>query len=410
MQWIVSQIGAREHYAVPRALHRRGHLDLFVTDAWCRWGSGLLRRGPALLRRFAGRHHPDLPSHKVRAFTLASIRNDRRLKAEARSNEGWTRANLEIGAWFARRVNRVIRGRRMNPAVTAFFGFQTASLETIQLLSQRGVFTVLDQAGPGRVEEDLVRQEAEKWPGWERMTGLTPEVYFERLAAEWSAVSAILVNSEWSRECLIRQGAEAGKIFVVPLAYEAPPAPPRPPRQGHGPLTVMWLGQVILRKGIQYLVEAARELQVRDIRVVVVGPVNISAEAAASAPSNVTFTGRVTRDRAVAMYREADVFVLPTISDGFAITQIEAMAQGLPVIATPRCGNVVTQGVDGLIVPAGESVGLARAIARLDDDRDLLRSMSAAALLKSRQFTLDHYAERLEREVAKRRAAENRIA
>jgi glycosyltransferase involved in cell wall biosynthesis len=172
----------------------------------------------------------------------------------------------------------------------------------------------------------------------------------------------------------------------------------------------MWLGQVILRKGIQYLVEAARELQVRDIRVVVVGPVNISAEAAASAPSNVTFTGRVTRDRAVAMYREADVFVLPTISDGFAITQIEAMAQGLPVIATPRCGNVVTQGVDGLIVPAGESVGLARAIARLDDDRDLLRSMSAAALLKSRQFTLDHYAERLEREVAKRRAAENRIA
>jgi len=50
-------------------------------------------------------------------------------------------------------------------------------------------------------------------------------------------------------------------------------------------------------------------------------------------------------------YRSADVFVLPTLSDGFAITQIEAMSHGLPVIATPNCASVVENGVDGLWCP-----------------------------------------------------------
>ena len=108
-----------------------------------------------------------------------------------------------------------------------------------------------------------------------------------------------------------------------------------------------------------------------------------------------TFIGRVARDQAVNLYREADVFVLPTISDGFAITQLEAMAHGVPVIATPNCGEVVSPGVDGLIVPAGDSQSLAKALIKLDEDRALLTSMSRGAIDKSRQFSVRRYGERV---------------
>jgi len=67
----------------------------------------------------------------------------------------------------------------------------------------------------------------------------------------------------------------------------------------------------------------------------------ITPQAVATAPANVEFRGRVTRDRATREYLVADAFVLPTLSDGFAITQLEAMAHGLPVIVTPNCGAVV---------------------------------------------------------------------
>ena len=132
---------------------------------------------------------------------------------------------------------------------------------------------------------------------------------------------------------------------------------------------------------IQYLVEAARELQQSNIEFLVAGPLGISDQAVRTFPGNIKLLGRITRDHLRRTYQTAHVMVLPTISDGFAVTQLEAMAQGLPVIATPNCGEVVTHGMDGLIVPARDSGALAAAIARLDADRELLRNMSANSLL-----------------------------
>src|SRR5262245_35461043 len=59
-RWTVSQIGAREGYAAGRAFAEVGRLRGLYTEAWCRYGAGLLRRGPAACRVFAGRFHADL--------------------------------------------------------------------------------------------------------------------------------------------------------------------------------------------------------------------------------------------------------------------------------------------------------------------------------------------------------------
>ena len=131
------------------------------------------------------------------------------------------------------------------------------------------------------------------------------------------------------------------------------------------------------------------------VRFTIAGPIGISQEAVQSAPRNVTFIGRVTRDQASAIYKRADVFVLPTISDGFAITQIEAMSHGLPVITTPNCGEVVSDGIDGNIVPIRDAKALAAAIEAYASDRSKLIKASGAARQKAQQFSLGKLDERL---------------
>src|SRR5947207_15971496 len=83
--WIVTLISSREHYAVPRAFLRRGELLRFYTDAWCGFGRGLLRRGPAAMRALAGRYHPEIPSQKVTAFTMRALLDGIRIPRESSS-------------------------------------------------------------------------------------------------------------------------------------------------------------------------------------------------------------------------------------------------------------------------------------------------------------------------------------
>ncbi len=398
-QWIVSQIGARQHYGVPRGFFYQGDLRAFYTDLWCRWGSGVLSHGPGPARALAGRFHVDLPSERVFSHPFRTAR-ERWRAPRADTTEARYSEYLRFGTAFARWVTRDLEKQDLDPAKVAFFGFDTGCLETLQMLRRRGVRTVVDQIDPARFEEELVLAEVQKWPGWQETPGRIPEAYFERLSAEWEAADLVVVNSEWSKKALVAQGVPEGKMLTVPVAYEAEDiALAAPPDRAvtTRPLTVLWLGTVNLRKGIQYLIGAARLLQRTDIRFVVAGPVEISRAAVDSAPANVSFVGRITRDGADACYRQADLFVLPTISDGFAITQVEAMARGLPVVTTPNCGQVVTPGVDGLLVPAGDAHSLAEAIAKLDADRPLLREMSRQAVVKARTFRLPQQAAQIQR-------------
>jgi glycosyltransferase involved in cell wall biosynthesis len=403
--WIVSQIGARQHYGVPRGFFYKDELRLLYTEAWCRWGGSLLKRGNKPMRAFSGRYHPDIPASKVVSFNFHAIYAQIQDYRVTRSLEEQHLEYLRVGRWFASSVARDLSRRRLNAANDVFFGFNTGCLETFNMLRERGVPTICDQIDPAMVEEELVHQESVKWPGWQKAAGRIPEVYWQRMREEWAAASMILVNSNWSKQALIKQGVPPEKVFIVPVAYEADRTHVPTRRNFSGPITVLWIGTVNLRKGIQYLIESAKLLVNNDnIRFVVAGPLAISDEAVKSAPNNMRFLGRITRDQTEEMYRQADLFVLPTISDGFAITQVEAMAQALPVITTPNCGEVVTDGIDGFIVPVADPATLATAILTLETDRKLLREMSYRALDKSAHFYLPRQAQLVEEAVNNFRA------
>ena len=401
-RWMVAQEGSRQSYGVPISFHRLGLLRLMFVDIWCSWGRGLLRRGPAKVRALATRFNSEIPPDRVVAFTgpaslwrAAQNLRQRKLSRLEMSNEF-----CSFGRWYSRQIRRHLTLMDLDPQSDHFFGFNSNCLEALEYLKERQIFTVVDQVDPGLVEENIVLEEAEHWPGWEGIPGRMSQAYWDRVEAEWTAADVVLVNSNWSREALVQQGVPGRKIIVVPLAIDLLENHELKVVSPEGPLKVLWLGSVVLRKGIQYLVEAARKLERQKVEFLLAGPLGISDQAVRSFPANLKVLGRITRDQLSLYYRQAHLFVLPTLSDGFAITQLEAMAHGLPVVTTPNCGNVVTDGMDGLIVPARDSQALADAIARLDADRPLLRAMSANTLITILKYDLPSNAKLINEVVA----------
>ncbi len=392
LQVVVAHKGAREHFLAARALHRRGALAALVTDWYAPPATAPLRRLPGLGRTMAralGATAPDLPRDRVIALNAFGLRSRWTLRQADRTGR-LLEAMRDDDQRFAQRVAALPL-----PPHNVLFAYSYAALEALQAARARGALAVVDQIDPGRVEWDLVQEEAQRWPDYAQPEPAPAPGYYERAQAEWRAADVTVVNSEWSRRALVQQGADPRRIAVLPLAYEAGPATSPPPAVGARELTVLWLGSVILRKGIPYLIEAARRFVGQPVRFLVAGPSGIRAEAQHAAPPNVDWLGQVPRGEAARLYQSADVFVLPTLSDGFAITQVEALAHGLPVIATPNCGDVVEDGRTGFLVPARDAAALAAAITRFVRDPQLAAAMRPACLESAARFSVDAFGARL---------------
>jgi glycosyltransferase involved in cell wall biosynthesis len=279
-----------------------------------------------------------------------------------------------------RTSGEILTGKARIPTILSFSA-TIQCYEVLEWFEGSDGLTIVDQIDPGRVEKEIVLEEMDRWPGWATQAPVLHPPHYERIEAEWELASVVMVNSEWSKQALVQQGVAASKIEIIPIAYDPPDDADEVPQVSSKdePFRLLWLGSVILRKGIPYLLGAAKRLKTSSVQIDVVGPVGITDKAIQEAPSNVTFHGRVPRDSVDDWYGRADAFVLPTLSDGFAITQLEAMAHGLPVIATPHCGQVVKDGETGLIVPVRDVNALAQAIDELSADRSKTHAMGRAA-------------------------------
>jgi len=395
-RWFIFQVGARRHYAEARAIHGIGMLARLYTDAWVSWGKYLPAHSPVWLHSLGARYHADIPRRLVKSFTWGALLQRAQLKACETKRPQYDRSlwYLSSDRWFTRSVVKDLRTENLNADTDIFYGYASASLETIEFAKSKGIFTVVDQFSPARVEEDIVFREREKWPGWERQGYSALPAFYERLSLEWEKADLIRVNAAWTKRALICQGVPEAKIITVPPAIEGLRAVVVA-RNFHSPLIVLWVGSVSLRKGIPYLIEAARNLGGTQIKFVVAGNLEIDPKKINDAPRNMTFLGHVPRSHTRNLFESAHVFVLPTVSDNFAFVQLEAMAHGLPVVTTPMAGDAVENGVEGFIVPACDASALTEALRFLDTDRELLSRMSVNAKRKVDAFSFEKFTNRI---------------
>lgn len=398
MKVIVAQKGAREHFLAARALHRQGMLKQLVVD-WYAPTNPLLKRILAIGcgRRVQGAmatRAPEIPDSMVRPNRINGLLVKWKQSLNPLGGSSYDKA-LQADKAFTKAV-----ARRKLPPHDVFFGYSYMSLEILETEQGQPTLTILDQVDPGPVHFRLVAEEMFRHQELAGPPRPYPEIYFDRSRREWDLADVIVVNSEWTREALIAEGVNTTKIEILPLAFEKSlDAESRDPKAGISPsrdtLRVLWLGQITPGKGIHYLMEAARLLEGEKVHFDVVGPMGILLGAVAAAPMNMTFHDPVSRDRVAEWYRRSDVFVLPTLSDGFALTQLEALAHGLPVIATPNCGRVVENGETGFLVPARDAQALADAILRFVYTPGLALEMGSHCREAVKAFSVDAYGQRL---------------
>ena len=381
---LFSMLGAREHYAPVIMAERAGWLDSFVTDFWSppsSFSSSLARLGLTLPARAAGRYTQEVPTRKVHALRRVGIEYKWSL-ARAGNRAAQYAVFEKMGRRFATETCSFLSAGH-----DGFFGFSSASLETLRHAAQLGIHGTLNQIDPSRVEYDLVAEEERNFPRLAARETMVPESYFVRIQEEWESASAVVVNSDWSRDALERQGVPAAKLYVAPLAFK-PISNARAREPWKRELRVLWLGTLCLRKGLPYAIEAARQLEKDPVRFTFAGPCDVQISNL-NFPANSTYLGPVTRDNATRLYSEHDVFIFPTLSDGFGLTQVEAIAHGLPVITTKCCGSVVEHGRSGMVIPSRDVAALVEAIREFVDARELLPRMSTEALKRSADFGLD---------------------
>lgn len=357
--WIICQIGARENYAVARAMARHGALAALITDAWVPHDS-LLARVPG---RLSERRHAELAGARVEAPTLATIAQEASERLVGRG--GWPQImtrNARFQKMAARHVKRIAAERRGRRCTV--FAYSYAARDILSAAKAMGWPAILGQIDPGPVEARLVT-DLYRDAGQEDVHAPIPDDYWRMWREETRLADAIVVNSAWSREALAAEGVPSAKIRVVPLAYEgeamsAQAAPRIPPRfTPERALRMLFLGQVTLRKGIGALFEAMRLIPDAPVVLDVVGPLQVSLPDAVRSDPRIVIHGAVPRSAVHDHYRRADLFMFPTLSDGFGLTQLEALAAGVPVIASRRCGEVVIHDCNGALLDEVDGASIA---------------------------------------------------
>ena len=372
----VAMLGARRHYAVPRILNDAGLLERFFTDSYV-GNKPVLKHALAALpaglrstttRRLAGRQETSIPGTLVTSFDWLGFRY---ALARRRARDGGARA--DVYERFNTRFNHAVLRHGLGQADTVW-GFNTACREILQTAGKRGLATLMEQTIlPTVLEERLMRETAQDWPGWQPGLEFADQQLAAREQEEWELADRIVAGSPFVAEGLADCGVPANKIHVVPYGVDAHRFSPAPSQSSAGrPLRILFVGEVGLRKGVPYLLEALSRLDRNLVEARLAGAVVLDRDRLGRYADWAQILGPVPRSEMPELFRWADVFVLPSVVEGSATVIYEALMSGLPVITTPNAGSVVQEGQSGRIVPVRDIDALATAIAEYAEDPALL--------------------------------------
>lgn len=202
----------------------------------------------------------------------------------------------------------------------------------------------------------------------------------------------LLVPSNYVRDCLKSSpNYDESKINVVPyVSSVANTTYANNPIKGR----IIWIGNDPVRKGLLYANKAVKRLQERGFNIDfrVIGPLPSELKASTHF-SNINFLGYLNKEQLREEFNSADMFVFPTLAEGFAGVLLEAASFGVPIITTAASG--FEENFPGYIVPFRNVESIAKAIERLLNDRDLRNTISKNTFQYAQSFSREAFAERL---------------
>lgn len=324
----------------------------------------------------------DLPGSKVKTFSVIHapyMAWPGRERLGTRVNWAWE--------WLDRTLfDRYVAARLPNCDV--FVGLSGSGLNTGRKAKLMGARYVCDRGSTHiRVQDNLLREEHDRWglP----FKGIDPST-IRREEAEYEAADCITVPSSFNVRSFTDQGVPASKIHRLPYGVNLTRFHPTT-KPVEDEFNVLFVGGLSLRKGVPYLLQAFEQVQHPRKTLTLAG--SASAEFLSFLRQRGLWRdtyrvlGHVPQPELKDLMSASHVMVLPSIEEGLAMVQAQAMACGCPVIATGHTGaeDLFTDGQEGYITPIRDSQAIAAKLQTLADNPEQRHRMGQAALNRVKQ-------------------------
>jgi glycosyltransferase involved in cell wall biosynthesis len=281
--------------------------------------------------------------------------------------------------------------RIRNSNARAVYCYEDGALETFRIAKKRGIECIYDlPIGYWRAGRKIMQEESELRPEWiPTMLGLQDsKEKLDRKDQELKLAEHVIVASSFTRITLQECPFPLAQISIVPYGCGSISTSPVK-KSKDGPLRALFVGGLSQRKGIADLFEAV-DLLKGQVALTLIGCKPVSdCPVLNNALKAHNWIPSLPHEKILREMRNHDVLVFPSLFEGFGLVITEALSQGLPVITTPHtCGpDIITDGMDGFIVPIRSPEAIALKLENFYNDRLLLAEMSIAALEKAHQIT-----------------------
>jgi len=307
----------------------------------------------------------------------------------------WEWADLGFDSWVAKQIGKNI---------DAIHVYEHSGLNTITKAKKLGILTIHEQSS---VHESflikIMEGQIQLYPEFSsHFTMLENNIKTLRRSIrkgkQLELADIILCNSSFTKRSLLAAGFSENKIKVIPLAFPKPIEKIKPKKKDT-PIRFLYAGNQSFTKGIHLLYQAWKNCSFaeNDVELWVIGKMMLPKELITNLPGKVVIKDNIPNHELMELYSSVDVFILPTLSDGFGMVVTEAMSQGVPVIATENCcaPDIIENNKNGWIIPAGCINSLTKQMLWCSNNRDKLPEFGGAALLKAAEWQWQDYRKKL---------------
>jgi glycosyltransferase involved in cell wall biosynthesis len=392
--------------AVLNALDHADLLAKFVTTlGWAR-SSPFVQAMPENFRAQLMRRAYDLPHYKIKTHPAREIVRLLADKLGARwltkHETGW--ASIDR-VW--NRLDQVtadyLRQNHERLKIHGVYAYEDCAERSFEVARELGLRRIYDlPIAYWETAQRLLREEARRCPQWEPTLGGTrdSEEKLARKSRELELAEVVICPSTFVFDSLPENACRAKKCVIAPFGSPTVETGDRS-YMTHGthtrPLRLLFAGALTQRKGLADLFAAMKLVPPKETELVVMGsPILPMSFYRGEFPEFVYEPPRAHAD-VLRLMRSCDVLVLPSIVEGRALVQQEAMACGLPLIATRNAGgeDLIVEGKTGFLVPTGAPAAIAEKIVWFLENRPQLPAMSAAARAKAAELTWPDYGDKI---------------
>ena len=317
---------------------------------------------------------------------------------------GWDFFTRHERAWASvdavyRSLDRKVASSLDSKKISAVYCYEDGALESFRSAKQLGIRRIYDlPIAHWSAVQRLLAEEADRLPEWAGTLGglRDSEEKLRRKDEELELADVVICPSSFVRDSLPLDILQKKRVEVIPFgsplvsqsAQKTPNA---------GPLKVLFAGSMTQRKGLADLFSAIKMLDSNLFEFNVLGTPLVDIQFYRSHLTEFIYHSPRAHSKVLELMQSCDVFVFPSIVEGRALVQQEAMSCGLPIIVTRNAGaeDLVEDGKAGFLVPIRNPNAIAEKLELLSKNRNLLAEMGRTAKSKAQSLTWESYRERI---------------